>query len=46
MSNLLAALIALVAIACNGCTVVSANRVFPKLDWYWSADAKQQRESK
>lgn len=27
----------------NGCTVVSANRVFPKLAWSWSADAKEQR---
>lgn len=27
----------------TGCTVVSANRVFPKLDWYWSKDAKEQR---
>lgn len=27
----------------SGCTVVSANRVFPKLAWYWSADAKMQR---
>jgi len=30
----------------QGCTVVSANRVFPKLDWYWSRDAKMQRESR
>ena len=28
-----------------GCTVVSANRVFPKLTWYWTRDAKLQRES-
>jgi hypothetical protein len=28
-----------------GCTVVSANRVFPKLTWYWTVDAKLQRES-
>ncbi len=27
----------------SGCTVVSANRVFPKVTWYWSADAKEQR---
>ncbi len=27
----------------SGCTVVSANRVFPKLAWSWSADAKEQR---
>ena len=28
---------------CGGCTVVSANRTFPKLDWYWSKDAQEQR---
>lgn len=27
----------------TGCTVVSNDRVFPKLTWYWSAEAKQQR---
>jgi len=26
-----------------GCTVISYNRVFPKLTWYWSAEAKAQR---
>jgi len=26
-----------------GCAVVSANRTFPKLTWYWSTDAKAQR---
>lgn len=30
-------------ILAGGCTVVSANRVFPKLAWYWSDDAKMQR---
>lgn len=29
----------------SGCTVVSNNRVFPKLGWYWSYDAQEQRES-
>ena len=28
----------------TGCTVVSHNRAFPKLDWYWSKDAQQQRQ--
>jgi hypothetical protein len=28
----------------TGCTVVSQNRVFPKLSWYWSDDAKAERE--
>lgn len=33
-----------IALGCLcGCSVVSDNRVFPKLAWYWSADAKQQR---
>lgn len=36
------ALLALV-LSSSGCTVVSCNRVFPKLAWYWSADAKEQR---
>jgi hypothetical protein len=26
-----------------GCTMVSQNRVFPKLVWYWSDEAKAQR---
>lgn len=30
-------------VVASGCTVVSANRVFPKLTWYWSMDAKEQR---
>jgi hypothetical protein len=28
-----------------GCTVVSADRVFPKFTWYWTKDAQRQRES-
>lgn len=27
----------------SGCSVVSNDRVFPKLAWYWSYDAQQQR---
>lgn len=27
----------------TGCSIVSANRVFPKLTWYWSWEAKVQR---
>lgn len=27
----------------TGCSVVSNNRVFPKLTWYWSRDADLQR---
>jgi hypothetical protein len=30
----------------SGCTVVSNDRVFPKLAWYWSADAKEQRKER
>lgn len=37
-------LILLFLLSLTGCTVVTANRVFPKLSWYWSDDAKQQRE--
>lgn len=38
-------LLALLAVAlfCGGCTLVSENHVFPKPEWYWSAEAKQQR---
>lgn len=39
----LIALIAVIALMLAGCTVVSSNRVFPKLAWSWSADAKEQR---
>lgn len=28
-----------------GCTVVSIDRVFPKVTWYWTKDAKYQRQS-
>lgn len=37
------ALLILGCLMLNGCTVVSANRVFPKLSWYWSDEAKEQR---
>lgn len=36
-------LLLLLALSLTGCTVVSNDRVFPKLTWYWSAEAKQQR---
>lgn len=37
-------LIAILALAlCAGCSIVSYDRVFPKLTWYWSAEAKYQR---
>jgi hypothetical protein len=38
-------LLLLPLLAFTGCTVVSANRVFPKLTWYWSKDAQLQHES-
>jgi len=44
LSALLSALSALPLLA--GCTVVSANRTFPKLAWYWSAEAQNQRQEK
>ena len=37
-------LVGVVCLTASGCTVVSANRTFPKLAWYWSADAKMQRD--
>jgi hypothetical protein len=39
---LLVCLCALVLLGA-GCTVVTANRVFPTVAWSWSADAKEQR---
>lgn len=36
----------LLTLLSNGCTVVSANRTFPKLSWYWSADAVEQRRER
>lgn len=35
----------LLFIGCSGCTMVSNNRVFPKLTWAWTAEAKEQRKS-
>ena len=34
----------LLAWICCGCTVVSYDRTFPKVSWYWSKDAQDQRE--
>jgi len=36
------AFVALSAIFC-GCSVITNDRVFPKLTWYWSKEAKAQR---
>lgn len=39
----------IIGLACtlaSGCSVVIQNRVFPKLDWYWSDDAKAERKYK
>ena len=38
-----AAMLILCLFFINGCTVVSYNRSFPKLSWYWSNDAENQR---
>lgn len=40
---LLVVCLALTVTLGTGCTVVSVNRVFPKLAWSWSTDAKEQR---
>lgn len=29
----------------TGCTMISNDRVFPKMAWYWTDEAKRQRES-
>lgn len=42
-TKLLFAALLLCIFALSGCTVVSANRVFPKFTWYWSRDAQIQR---
>lgn len=36
-------ILALCLLLLSGCTVVSSNRVFPKLALYWSDDAKLER---
>jgi len=36
-------LIPVVVIATTGCTFVACDRVFPKLTWYWSSEAKRCR---
>jgi len=46
MSVALSRFLALGLLLLAGCTVVSANRTFPKLAWYWSADAREQRHEK
>lgn len=37
---------ALALLLCTGCAIVSANRTFPKLTWYWSSNAKEQRRER
>lgn len=39
-------ILVIVTLLCPACMVVSANRVFPRLAWYWSADAKEQRRER
>ena len=29
-----------------GCTVCSRNRVFPKVTWYWTRDAQEERAAR
>lgn len=38
-------ILVLVGLSLTGCTVISNNRVFPKLAPFWTAEAKAQRES-
>jgi hypothetical protein len=35
---------AIILLGMTGCTVISQDRVFPKLSWYWTKDAQRQRE--
>jgi hypothetical protein len=35
----------LMLLVLSGCTMVSNDRVFPKMAWYWTDEAKRQRES-
>jgi type IV secretory pathway VirB3-like protein len=41
-----AALLIAMSLTLTGCTVVTNDRVFPKVTWYWSAEAKQQRNER
>ncbi len=34
------------SIACSGCTVVSANRVFPTVAWRWSKAAQIELDAR
>lgn len=36
----------ILALVLSGCAVVSSNRVFPKLSFYWSKDAQAQRQER
>lgn len=38
-------LISFATLLLNGCTVISNDRVFPKLAPFWTAEAKEQRKS-
>jgi len=40
------AIIASLPVVLSGCTVVSYNRTFPKISWYWSKDAQEQRSER
>jgi hypothetical protein len=46
MKNIILALCVIVMQALSGCTFVSCDRVFPKLTWYWSKEAKRCRGEK
>ena len=46
MKILKSILIVISCIALCSCTVVTYNRSFPSLSWYWSNAAKEQRAEK
>ena len=37
--------VCLLVVCLCGCTMITNDRVFPKLTWYWTDEAKQQRQS-
>jgi hypothetical protein len=38
-------ILGLFCLLASGCQVISDNRVFPKLTWYWTREARDQRQS-
>jgi hypothetical protein len=45
MKRTLSGIAFIICLVTVGCTMITANRTFPKPAWYWSAEAKQQRQA-